>query len=135
MSRPQQTNPAEDWNIRHPVGTPVRYWSGVREGEGKLSKTTHAAVLLSGHTPVVWVEGESGCIALSHVEAERQCEFCYLWGWGRDENGIVRTCGASVPGRAGEVRTHANDGRHCDAYRPDVESIHAYPVDNHNNIG
>ena len=56
------------FNQTHAVGTPVRYWSGIKEGDGKLSKTRSQADLMGG-TAVVWLEGVSGCIALSHVEA------------------------------------------------------------------
>lgn len=56
------------FNSLHPIGTPVRYWTGIREGDGKTSFTRTQAHLLSGHTPVVWVNGEASCIALTHVE-------------------------------------------------------------------
>ena len=59
---------AHKWNRRFDVGQRVRYWTGSREGRGKESVTKTAAEVLGGHTAVVWVEGESGCIALSHVE-------------------------------------------------------------------
>ncbi|WP_052424112.1 hypothetical protein [Nonomuraea candida] len=58
----------ERWNATVPVGTPVRYWTGARHGVGKPSRTRTPAVVLSGHTPVVWVEGEGSCIALTHVQ-------------------------------------------------------------------
>jgi hypothetical protein len=60
---------AEAWNDAHPTGTPVRYWPGLREGEGIESMTRSHATVLGGHTPVVWVEGRGDCIALTHVEA------------------------------------------------------------------
>jgi hypothetical protein len=59
---------AHKWNQRFPVGTPVRYWTGLREGLGKVSKTRSAAEVLGGHTAVVWIENQVGCVALSHVE-------------------------------------------------------------------
>lgn len=60
------------FNAAHPVGTPVRYWPGVREGAGIESRTRSAAQRLGGsegEQPVVWVDGCRSCIALSHVEA------------------------------------------------------------------
>ncbi len=57
------------FNAARPVGTRVRYWTGLREGEGRVSTTRFPAQLLSGHTDVVWMVGEAGCVALSHVEA------------------------------------------------------------------
>jgi len=55
------------WNERFPVGTKVRYWTGVREGSGTVSVTRSEAQLLC-NTAVIWIEGVSGCVALSHVE-------------------------------------------------------------------
>lgn len=59
---------ADDWNARHPVGTPVLFWPGVREGEGRESKTRSEAWALGCGVAVVAVEGHSGGIALDHVE-------------------------------------------------------------------
>ena len=58
------------WNKAHPVGTPVRVWTAFRKGDGTLTRTRSAASVLSGHTAVVWVNGEGACIALSHVEPD-----------------------------------------------------------------
>lgn len=55
------------WNAAHPVGTPVRYWTWTREGPGRESRTRSEAVVMGGHGSV-WVEGQMGCIALTHVE-------------------------------------------------------------------
>jgi hypothetical protein len=60
--------PVDAFNAIHPVGTPVRYWKGVREGEGRISRTRTPAQMLGGHTAIVWLEGVSGGIALTHVE-------------------------------------------------------------------
>jgi len=62
---------ADTWNAFHAVGTVVDYWRGVREGfepSGRGATRTPASVL-SGHTAVVWIEGCTGCITLSHVRA------------------------------------------------------------------
>jgi hypothetical protein len=57
------------FNKANPVGTVVRYWKGVREGEPSgVGPTTHEASLLGGHTAVAWIQGCSSCVALSHVE-------------------------------------------------------------------
>lgn len=58
---------AEGWNKKHPVGTPVRFWPGVREGDGRLGATRSAAWRLCDHASVL-VTGYSGGIALTHVE-------------------------------------------------------------------
>jgi hypothetical protein len=59
---------AAKWNKEWPVGKIVRYWTGVREGIGKMGKTRTEAMVLGGHTAVVWIEGYDSCVALSHVE-------------------------------------------------------------------
>ena len=53
-----------------PVGTPVRYWTFTREGPGRISRTRTTVQPLGGEggTPVVWVEGVSSCIAMTHIE-------------------------------------------------------------------
>ncbi|MFG6197808.1 hypothetical protein [Nonomuraea sp. JJY05] len=66
--RQERQGVIERWNATVPVGTPVRYWTGGRRGEGKQSRTRTAAHLLEGHTPVVWVEGEGICIVLTRVQ-------------------------------------------------------------------
>jgi hypothetical protein len=55
------------FNEAHGIGTPVRVWPGARSGEGVLTKTRSPA-MLCGRTAVVWVDGQSAFIALSHVE-------------------------------------------------------------------
>lgn len=58
----------EGFNRAFPVGTLVRYWRGVREGDPSgTGRTRSAAWLLSGHGSVQ-IEGTSGSIALTHVE-------------------------------------------------------------------
>lgn len=59
---------ADRWNAAHPIGTPVRYWTGCREGDGKMSVTRTLAQSMSSHASV-WVAGEASCISLTHVEA------------------------------------------------------------------
>lgn len=64
---PQQA--VATFNDANPVGTMVKYWRMDRRGEPSgIGHTRCEAVLLAGHTPVVWIDGCSGCIALSHVE-------------------------------------------------------------------
>jgi hypothetical protein len=59
-----------------PVGTPVRYWTGYREGDGKVSRTRTIVQPLGGEggTLVVWVEGEGSCIAMTHVQEITEAE-------------------------------------------------------------
>lgn len=62
---------ADEWNQAHPIGTPVTYWTGLREGNGKYAITRSEAQVFGGHTPGLWVTGESSWIALTHVDAVR----------------------------------------------------------------
>lgn len=59
----------EAFNFETPVGTECRFWTGVKEGPGRISKTRSPAQLLGGDIAVVWFEGLGPCVALSHVEA------------------------------------------------------------------
>jgi hypothetical protein len=61
----------ENFNLKHPVGTKVRYYSGVKDGKPSEGKTSGPADLLGGHTPVVFVEGV-GAIALTHIEIVKE---------------------------------------------------------------
>ncbi len=59
---------ADGFNAAHPVGTVVRYWRGLREGEPSgVGETYHEATVVSEHASV-WIIGCSGSISLSHVE-------------------------------------------------------------------
>lgn len=53
---------------RLPVGTPVRYWPGVRRGEGRISVTRTPIWKMGSGTEVASVEGYPGGIALTHIE-------------------------------------------------------------------
>lgn len=64
---------AAAWNDQHPVGTPVVAYPGARPEFDRnatriVTKTRSAAQVLSGHTPVVWVDGHDACIALTHID-------------------------------------------------------------------
>jgi hypothetical protein len=59
----------DQWNGMYPFGAYVRYWRGERIGEPSgEGKTRTPAQVRSGHTPVIWIEGCRGYIALSHIE-------------------------------------------------------------------
>jgi hypothetical protein len=50
------------------VGTPVRYWPGFREGNGRISVTT-SPVYYVGNQPCVELENyHKGGVCLTHVE-------------------------------------------------------------------
>ena len=52
------------WNLEHPIGTEVAYHPVIRESAYRLRRTRSEAYVLSGHTAVVFLDGESGCVAL-----------------------------------------------------------------------
>lgn len=57
----------EQWNAQHRVGTRVR----VTKDDGSAVETTTRtrAMMLSGHTPVIFLDGISGCYLLTRVKA------------------------------------------------------------------
>ncbi|MFY9293299.1 MAG: hypothetical protein WAP03_21760 [Methylorubrum rhodinum] len=57
----------EAFNAKHRVGDTIHVWPGPIEGEPVPVKIRFPAQVLGGHTPVVYVTGGHGCIALSHV--------------------------------------------------------------------
>ncbi|MCX4601172.1 hypothetical protein OG402_11805 [Streptomyces anulatus] len=64
---------AARWNSLYPVGSPVTAYPGCRpeddpKDERLVTRTRSAASVLGGHTAVVWVEGHSACIKLTHVD-------------------------------------------------------------------
>lgn len=66
MNGSWQDEKPEGW-VDIPVGTPVRYWPGFREGLGRISITTSPVYIIGG-APCVTVERYSGGVALTHVE-------------------------------------------------------------------
>ena len=54
----------ERWNEAHPIGTEVWFYPVIGGNTVRVRKTRSAAYVLSGHTAVVFLEGESGCVAL-----------------------------------------------------------------------
>ena len=69
MTAKKQQRLVDEWNKAHEIGTPVEYWTSVREGEGHRGNTRSTAMLMGGHTAGVMIEHVAGFIGLSHVEA------------------------------------------------------------------
>jgi hypothetical protein len=70
---------ADEFNARYPIGTPVLAYPGFRpeddpHAERLITRTRSAASVLGGHTSVVWVDGHSACIALTHVDVQPAVE-------------------------------------------------------------
>ena len=71
---------AAEFNALYEVGVPVFAYPGARpEDHGAVTRlvtrTRSRASVLGGHTDVVWVDGYSSCIALSHVDPVSEGEF------------------------------------------------------------
>jgi hypothetical protein len=54
----------DQWNKAHPVGTEVYFYPIIGGSAMRARKTRSEAYVLSGHTAVVFLDGESGCVAL-----------------------------------------------------------------------
>lgn len=67
-TRAQAEKAARDFNAKHPVGAKVRYWTMLREGEGKESVTRSEAYVTDSGEAVVFIAGQSGYVALTHVQ-------------------------------------------------------------------
>lgn len=64
------------WNQTVPIGSEVEYHPVIDESDCRVTKTRSAAFVLSGHTACVFVEGQTGCVALdacvvSHSEVHK----------------------------------------------------------------
>lgn len=70
----QKCNPVqqvERFNAQHPIGQPVKYYPIRHHAPYHETKTTGKAYVLSGHTAVVTIEGQAGCVALANIEVIR----------------------------------------------------------------
>ena len=70
MSRRAMDRQCAAFNAKHSVGSTIRVWPGARHGAPVEVEIRYPAQVLSGHTPVVYVTGGHGCIALTHVEGQ-----------------------------------------------------------------
>lgn len=55
----------DTFNSKVPVGSAVDYFE-IEGAPVQRFKTRTEAQILSGHTAVVWLEGKSGCVCVSH---------------------------------------------------------------------
>lgn len=62
------TDIVEAWNSQYPVGTAVVVTKDL--GEQVRTKTRSAAQYLPSRTPVIWLDGITGCYLLERVKAE-----------------------------------------------------------------
>lgn len=68
MKRPNPQKEVDAFNARVMVGDLIEYSEVIGMTEPKRFNTATEAQVLSGHTAVVWLEGKSGCVAVSHCK-------------------------------------------------------------------
>lgn len=59
----------DEWNSRHPIGTPVRYWEVLPFGPIFDTTTRGEAFVAASGGPVVMLKGKSGYVSIWHVVA------------------------------------------------------------------
>lgn len=59
------------WNAANSVGTVVRYHPVIGREAFRLRKTAGPAYVMSGHTAVIFLERETGCVALDACEVAK----------------------------------------------------------------
>lgn len=66
---------AREWNVKHDIGTPVRYYPVLPGNRHRDTHTCSVAWELYDGTPVVMIENHSGGVALSHLRV-LGCKAC-----------------------------------------------------------
>lgn len=69
LTAAQLQRECDKWNAANTVGTPVSFENVIGDGETHRGKSVSEAQVLSGHSAVIWLEGYSGCVMLSHCTA------------------------------------------------------------------
>lgn len=64
----QRQKSVDAWNAKYSVGTKVIVTTD--SGDEITTATRSEAQLLSGHAPVIWLEGIASCYALERVRPE-----------------------------------------------------------------
>lgn len=87
---------ADQFNALYPIGTPVVAYPGCRpeddsNDERLVTRTRSKAEVLGGHTDVVWVDGHSSCIALTHVDVTPRTNTPDVITYGNDGQSVTRT--------------------------------------------
>lgn len=67
MLKSQKEQMVTDWNKKYIPGQKVKVL--LDSGTEKVTTTRSNAELLSGHTPVIWLYGITGCYCLDRVTA------------------------------------------------------------------
>lgn len=59
----------DEWNARHPIGTPIRYWEVLPFGPIFDTTTRGEAFAAASGDPVVMLTGKSGFVSIFHIVA------------------------------------------------------------------
>jgi hypothetical protein len=105
---------AEQWNALYPVSTLVFAYPGARPeddatDERLVTRTRSKATVLGGHTDVVWVDGHSACISLTHVDPVSES----VWRAAKqaDETAAAVAAQGALPVPVGDQPQPWNDDR------------------------
>ena len=71
MKRQDPQKEVDSFNARVSVGDAIEYSEVIGLGTPVVYRTRTEASILSGHTAVVWLEGKSGCVCISHCAPVR----------------------------------------------------------------
>jgi hypothetical protein len=72
--RPDPAKLVAEFNERVKVGDSVEYEEVIGVTEAKRYRTATDAQVLSGHSAVVWLEGKSGCVLVTHCKPLEKAE-------------------------------------------------------------
>jgi hypothetical protein len=59
------------FNRQYAVGDVIRCWPFARQGDPVERIVREPACILGGNTPVVYISGGGGCVALTNVQMDR----------------------------------------------------------------
>ena len=61
----------DEFNAKWPLGTLVHYYPVLGHPVFREGHTRSVAQILSGHTPVIWLDSERGCVCLVNCKPQR----------------------------------------------------------------
>jgi hypothetical protein len=105
---------ADAWNAQNPVGTPVEYWTGIRDLHPKRGTIRHPAQIMSDHLSA-WVTGSASCIALSHIQPLTRIKCLTLW----------QPWASAMAVGAKQIETRGYPGEKLGLREGDLVAIHA----------
>jgi hypothetical protein len=67
LTRHQLQLACDRFNATYKPGDEITVYTGLIGESPRIARIRCPAEILGGHTPVVWVEGVAGCVALTHT--------------------------------------------------------------------